>query len=512
MTTPALARFSLASLCTGGALALAMCGGGSGGPSTQFPEDMTVFQPPDTGVPGPTLTALSQTTSATAGGGSVVITGTGFKSGAIVKFGPLDAAVQSVSDTSITVRVPSSGGQLGKFDVTVRNPDGGTVTAARAFAYRLGTVTFAVTPLTDTSARAPRAVYARDLDGKNGPDLLTVNAASNTYSVYLNDGKGVFTLKGTPVALVNCTNPFSATLADVTGEGTPDLLVPCRASSGVAALKGNGDGTFTAIGTLPVPSNSGPQSVAVLDVDGDKKVDLLVALGASNESNLHRLLGDGSGGFTAPATQYPSLIGSIYALTTADLDQSGPKVVITYEQSAIMQNFNYALLTVGAGGFRSSRYMTGGDSPHAAAVADFDGSGTPDLVFANTLGNGTKGSISIVTQSAGGFALKDSSPATTVQRPEGIAAGDVDGDGDPDVVTANSGLATETAGDLTLFLGDGKGGFAAGKSVSTGSAAATGKPTSVVIGDWNGDGRPDLAATNFLTTGGQLVVLLNTGT
>ena len=347
-----------------------------------------------------------------------------------------------------------------------------------------------------------------DLDGTNGIDLVVVNFTGNSYSVYLNQGTGSFTLKGT-IPITGCTGPFSATIADVTGEGTPDLLVPCRDSNNAFFMKGNGDGSFGTPAFISLPGASAPQSIGVIDINGDQKMDLLVALNSAATNSLYRMTGNNTGAFTA-ATQFGTITDFIYSLLITDFDKDNKKdVVVTYDRAPPYGNVSFSF---GRNPNQTDLFSDSGASPHSCAVADFNNDQKLDLVVANNGGNGTLGNFTVMTQQSGGSLIpRGSLPTTTVTNPEGIAAGDFNGDGNQDVVTANYGAAASLVGDLTLFPGDGKSGFLTGMSVSTGSSSVSGKPNSVVVADFNGDGRPDIAATNYRTTGGQLVILLNNG-
>jgi hypothetical protein len=136
-----------------------------------------------------------------------------------------------------------------------------------------------------------------------------------------------------------------------------------------------------------------------------------------------------------------------------------------------------------------STYTAGtGSTPTSVAVADVNGDGQPDLITAN-FGTSTAGVL--LGRVGGGFAPVITYPAGANGSPRGVAVADVNGDSRPDIVTANS---DDTAG---VLLGQAGGGFSAASPYSTG---ANSNPGNVAVGDVNGDGRPDLVTANYGTS------------
>jgi hypothetical protein len=139
----------------------------------------------------------------------------------------------------------------------------------------------------------------------------------------------------------------------------------------------------------------------------------------------------------------------------------------------------------------------GGNFASFVAVGDFNGDGIPDLAVAFVrsgvsilLGNGNSG-----------FSAAPGSPPATGSYPVFVAVGDFNGDGIEDLAIAN-----ETSNNITVLLGNGSGGFT--PAVGSPIAVGTG-PTSVAVGDFNGDGNQDLAIVS--TEGNSVTILLGNG-
>jgi hypothetical protein len=132
------------------------------------------------------------------------------------------------------------------------------------------------------------------------------------------------------------------------------------------------------------------------------------------------------------------------------------------------------------------------------AVGDFNGDGKPDLAIANIhVPNGTV--TVLLGDGRGGFTAAPGSPFPAGSWPTSVAVGNFNGDGKPDLAIANYDSNT-----VTVLLGDGKGGF----TEAPGSPFPAGRnPESVAVGDFNGDGKPDLAIANQGSN--NVTVLLN---
>ena len=299
---------------------------------------------------------------------------------------------------------------------------------------------------------------------------------------------------GSPFTAGN--GPFLVATGDFDGNGVQDLAIVDTGSNNIAILLGNGSGGFTAATGSPFAVGAGPSFVGVGDFNGDGSQDLAVS--NYNDSTLTVLLGNGSGGFT-PATGSPFAVGSNpRSVAVGDFNGDGIQDIATANSGS---NNVTVLLGNGSGGFAAapgSPFATG-TTPFSVAVGDFDGDGKPDLVTAN---DGSSNVTILLGNGAGGFTQATGSPFAVGTGPLYVTVGDFDRNGKQDLATAN-----EVDNTVTVLLGDGSGGFteASGSPFATGTA-----PRSVIVGDFNGDGIPDLATSNV--TSDNVSVLLGNGT
>ena len=307
--------------------------------------------------------------------------------------------------------------------------------------------------------------------------------------------------------------PNSVAIADVNGDNIPDLVVAnwctdstCTASS-VAVLLGIGDGTFQ----TAVTYGSGgliADSVVVADLNGDGKPDIVVAnCGANSNSNCNStgnsgnvavLLNNGNGTF-ATAVTYP--LGAFGATSVAVADVNGDNIPDLIVATGSMAGGFVGLLTgIGNGTFKAEVvYTSGGVSPLAVAVADVNGDGHPDVVVANQCVDSTCASsnVSVLLNDGTGKFPTATAYGTGGLFPDAVAIDDVNGDGQLDLVVANSSTSgTVDDGNVGVLLGTGGGTFGTAKAYPSGAFGAA----SVTVADVNGDGKPDVVVVNCSST------------
>jgi len=352
------------------------------------------------------------------------------------------------------------------------------------------------------------------LSGTNG---TVVTISGTNFGVNPTDNVVYFGAVTATVLSASLTNlvvtvPVGATYAPITE--TVNGLVAYSGQLFEPTFPGNGAGiSATSFGPrLDLPSGNGPIKVVIADLDGDGKPDLIVANDYNNTISLYRNIST-NGTLTtnsfAPRVDLATPPGqySPYGLVVADVDGDGkPDIIVSDNNNSIVSVYRN---TCTPGNISSNLFATRvdfatGNLPQGVEVRDIDGDGRPDILVANT-GDGT---VSILrnTGTVGSLTTNSFAPRIDIITGSGcdsVVVGDLDGDGKPDVVTANSGSGT-----LTLLHNTSSPG-----SISFDPKADIAVMSGLVqmaIGDLDGDGKPDLAVTSYLPS--TLSVLRNIST
>jgi hypothetical protein len=273
--------------------------------------------------------------------------------------------------------------------------------------------------------------------------------------------------------------------ADFNNDTVLDLAVVSINNSTVSVLLGNGDGTFRA--ALTSATGDQPVSLAVGDLDGDGNLDLATA----NFNDVSVLLGDGEGTFTPASGRGITTGASPQSVAMGDFNGDGllDLGVSSYDYTGRFANAT-VLLGNGDGSFSwwYDAYLGGAEYyPSAAVAANLNGDGFDDFVTVNVNYFGGAGNVHVLLGGSSGL----QGPSTYLTGGSyaeflSVAAADLDADGDTDLVTAGYG------GNNSVLLGNGTGSF-------TVAGHYGGSPRAVVLGDFTGDGRIDLATANLGT-------------
>jgi hypothetical protein len=271
------------------------------------------------------------------------------------------------------------------------------------------------------------------------------------------------------------TSPVFAAVGDFNGDGNQDLAAANRFTNFVSVLLGNGMGSFSAATNFAVGGSGEPFAVAVGDFNGDGNQDLAVAIRTSTIISV--LLGTGTGSFGA-ATSF-TVGNEPLSLAVGDFNNDGRQDLAVANR---FTNFVSVLLGDGMGSFSAATNFGAGSTPHAVAVGDFNGDGNQDLVVANY----DTGTVSVLLGTGTGSFSAETTFAASGTNPRSLVIGDFNGDGNQDIAIPNS-----TVDNLSVLLGNGMGSFGSATNFQTGDF-----PISIRVGDFNGDGKQDLATAN----------------
>src|ERR1051325_11379517 len=248
---------------------------------------------------------------------------------------------------------------------------------------------------------------------------------------------------------------------------------------------------FTAPATFRTGTN--PASVAVGDFNGDGKADLAVANSAisGGTASVSVLLGRGDGTFQT-AVNYATGSGSASVALGDFNHDSVPDLSVANAGSTNVS----VLLGQGGGLLQAAVNYRAGDQPSQfVAVGDFDRNGQADLALANRV----SAKVSVILGRGDGTFLSPVGYDVGTD-PLSVAVGDFNGDMNPDLAVANSALF-DNLPSISVLLGNGNGTFRAAVNYNAGTS-----PRSLAVGDFNGDGKLDLAIANYgsFGTNGQL--------
>ena len=334
-------------------------------------------------------------------------------------------------------------------------------------------------PHTYRAGRAPTSVAVADLNGDLRPDVAVAHAPG-TVSIFLNRARG-----RRPAKLDYRTGPGAASVAigDLDGDRRPDLAVANSSASTVSVLLNEGRARFAP--RHDYATAAAPIGVVAADLNGDGELDLATVNGAS----VSLLPGTGDGGF-GPHADYATP-AQPSAIASGDLNGDGTADLVALDSPRLLVFL----------GSRGGLKPAGGYSAYggSVAVADLNGDRKPDLV--------TDGVVVLLNRGGGRFGRARS---YDIGYAKGVAVGDLNRDGRPDVVlgepVAPNQQDCDTGDGISVYVLPNRGHGRLGSTLpfSTGDDGCAPTPA---LGDMNGDGLPDVVTANSYS--GTVSVLVN---
>jgi hypothetical protein len=353
------------------------------------------------------------------------------------------------------------------------------------------------------------ALAAADINDDGNPDVVIANVTGDSVTVLLGNGDGTFQ---SPVTYALPSTPVSVVLGDFNHDGNLDIATAVQSDYAtscfcVAALLGNGDGTFREPAIITYPTYSLPLALAAGNFSGDGNLDLALTESSTFSGGaVQILMGNGDGTFT-PGDSYKlnTDIDSL-AIVAADLRNDGKTDLAVAELGG---GALAVLLSNGDGTFQQAvEYSLGwnffvGVSPATVAVGDMNGDGIPDLVTVpNVNSNNTDYSAVYIFPGKGDGTFGSheiSYPSAYTSFPRGIALADFNGDHQLDLTFADE-FSSHSGISQYVLLNTGNVKFApiSGLSFKNQKHGTTSPPQTVTL---TNEGKAKLTISSIKTTG-----------
>lgn len=505
----------------------------------------------------PIISSVSSYTAAV--GSTITITGTNFNTTASntkVFFGPIGVTPSSATFTTLTAVVPA--GAAADFitvtDNTTKLSANSTIKFYPSYTNDYFTTTLTMQGPTSYSIsyaganeKWPWNTATGDLDGDGKQDLVVTTGyfdGSNSYS-YISIFKNNTTSGSTDISTSSFSHVVtkqiqglssSVKIADLDGDGKPDIAAAGGSGSTVVNLLRNTTTGYGSGGTISVQASAaqisfgviGPRVINIADFDQDGKLDIAAAC-------------FGTSAILPPAYEYDTLViltnatsvGSDFnsssftyskfgaianesggttggtSLATADFDSDGDIDVALIDQRAFGHTSKVTLFsntsTAGSAQFTRMDTLDAGSVTQDIVAADFNMDGKPDFAVANQYG----GDI-VAYQNAGSFSFPTTYtlPGTTGWAPASLTSADMNGDGKPDIITVNANSLASVSDTVAVFLNTSTpGGSISFANPSVFHNGSNFSSAGVIVADLDQDKYPDIIVANLLSD--QISILRN---
>ncbi len=440
----------------------------------------------------------------------------------IVFFGAVKGTVLTASQSQLTVRVPPGANyQPISVNVTGLNCSSSSpfvttflsdgIIAANSFAPIVELLT---EPLSGT-------IVVSDMDGDGRSDLATSSFFRNNVSILRNATTPV-PLSGSSfnpaVGFSTSSGPNDFAIADLDGDAKPDLVSAIVVNNKISVFKNNASpGTFTSnsiASYVEFTTGTNPEGIAIGDLDSDGRFDIVTS-DFGNTLSLFKntcTLGIISSGTLAPAVSISTNFdGGKIAIGDLDGDNKPDLVVARYTPNMLFSVFRNISIAGGlsATSFDSQLDFTSGQGATRPVIGDLDGDNKPELVLVNS----NDQTISIFRNISTPGVLTTSSFAPKVDfatggNSTGVVIGDLNGDGKPEIVVTNNGSNTISVFRNTTVVGSiNTNSFAPKVDFSNSSPDHLNIPSSVTLADVDNDQKLDIVTSNL--GGGTVSVFRN---
>jgi FG-GAP-like repeat/Secretion system C-terminal sorting domain/IPT/TIG domain/FG-GAP repeat len=460
----------------------------------------------------PKITSFSPTSGPV--GIIVTIAGSDFNTTAsnnVVFFGATGGTVLSASSTLLTVSVPvgASYAPMSVTDTTtgltayssspfiVTFPGGGSITPS-SFA----------NPIDFSTASNPNFVAIADIDGDGKPDLVITEETSGLVSIFRNTSTIGSISLANRVDFAEGGTPHNVHIGDIDGDGRPDLVI--GTDSMISVFRNTStSGSISLASRVDFETGYPTTGVAICDVDGDGKPDLVAS--TWTHGSIVVLCNTSTRGSISMASKAEFGRDSTWApdqVAIADIDGDGtPDVVVvtsfflpwSVPSISVLRN----LSTSGSFSFANRvdhvipTYI--GSNPVGLRIADFDDDGKQDLIVASAGGDRIMVFRNTSTSGSISWLLQDSCLLPIGSNPYVTAVADVNGDGKPDLATNDGGSSVSMIRNMSTNVN-----MSFASPVSFGSG---GEPEHFAIADIDGDGAPDVVMPHW---SGSVSLLRNT--
>jgi hypothetical protein len=425
----------------------------------------------------------------------------------IVFFGTARATVINASPNALVVVVPqgATNGPISVLNTSTGlsgySRTGFMKTFTNDCSATFGTTSFSA-KVDYTTGSSPSHVALGDIDNDGKLDMITSNWSSNSVSVFRNAAVSGTVNSASFAAKADFTtanNPHGLAVGDIDGDGKLDLVVVNARSNSVGVFRNtSASGSISFASRVDFVVGSDPRGVDLGDIDGDGRLDIAVANYVGNTVSVLRNTSTpnsiNTGSFAANVDFVANT--GVFDVVLGDIDGDGKIDMATGNRNAgnisILRNISSAG-NITSASFEAKVDITVGTWPQNLAMGDLDGDGKSDIAVANA----GSSNISLLRNIATSGSITPASFAPMAMLnlnagPYGISLGDVNGDGRLDIVVPYSSAAS-----ISIFRNTSvQGNITYANRVNiTGLSGTEG----TAVGDVDGDGKPEIAMTGGST-------------